>query len=128
MSISYTPPPESGLKKKGVEKILENLQIRQGEQEDKTEAHKREIIILKEREIITRWIMVAVIIVLLVAFISMLLTVYSIIQDYIGTKTATTQELVNKIDEQNNKIDLLEQNYTNTTFDLTKIKTYFGIK
>ena len=128
MSISYKSPPESGLKKVGVEKMVKDVQIRQDEQEYQTDTHKREIAALKDRETITRWIMVAVIIVLLVAFIGALLTVYSIIQDYIGTKTAATQDLVNKIGEQNGKINLLQQDYTSVDNDLIKLKKYFGIK
>jgi len=80
-------------------------------------------------------IMIAILIVLFVAFIAAILSVGGFIQSYLASRTATYQSLVDKITEQNVKINLLydffdkvnmELNQTN--FDLIKLKTYFGIK
>ena len=41
--------------------------------------------------------------------LGLFIAVYAIIQQYLGTQTATYQSLVDKVTEQNNKIDLLNQ-------------------
>ena len=120
MGLLYNPNLEPTGKLTTKEQ-LEKISNEQEGQRKKMERQRQEIVLI-------RWIMIAVIIVLLVALIGALLTVYSIIQDYIGTKTAVTQNLVNKIDEQSSKVNLLEQNCIKIDTDLTKLKTYFGIK
>jgi cell division protein FtsB len=121
MSLFYNPNIEGTSGKMTPAKQMEKISNEQEKQQKMMNAQRQEILII-------RWIMVAVIIVLLVAFIGALLTVYGIIQDYLGLKTASTQELVNKINNQGAKIDLLEQGYVNAGIDLVKLKTYFGIK
>jgi len=80
-------------------------------------------------------IVIAILIVLFVAFIATILSIGGFIQSYLASRTATYQSLVDKITEQNVKINLLydsldkantELNQTNS--DLVKLKTYFGIK
>jgi len=46
-------------------------------------------------------------IILVIAFITILFTVYGIIQDYLANKQATYQNLVNQVTEQNVKIDVM---------------------
>jgi len=60
------------------------------------------------------WIIISVIIiVLLMGFATMFFTVGGIWQEYIATRSTSYQDLVNKVNEQNIKIDLLLQQLQN---------------
>lgn len=67
--------------------------------------------------------------------IVLLLTVGGFIQSYLAGRTVTYQSLVDKVNEQNVKINLLYNSLDRsnleleqTNSDLIKLKTYFGIK
>lgn len=88
--------------------LLKSIEEWQKKQQRKIEAQRKELIII-------RWIVVAVVIVLLT-------TTGAIIQSYLATRTATYQDLVDKVNEQNVKIDLLFDELRKTNSELIELK------
>jgi|WetSurMetagenome_2_1015567.scaffolds.fasta_scaffold802496_1 hypothetical protein len=85
-----------------------------------------------------RWLnflVYAFVVMVTIGFITVLITIGGILQENMATRSAAYQDLVNKINEQNIKIDLLytelkttNTDLTQTIYDIKDIKTYFGIK
>ena len=80
-------------------------------------------------------LMYFVVVVLFIGFALALITLGGFIQSYFSYRAATYQDLVDKVNEQSTKTNLLYEelnknnsNLDQTNSDLIKLKTYFGIK